>query len=356
MITLTGGDFKALIDAVSVFPTLGEFSDAGDVTLATRGGRLIATAHGVVFTWAYCKADGDLESPIAVDMRVLQSFAPLCANTLKVTLEAASGELRIKAGRHSDETQSKPGKAVPVKSVKKMREIVVTKAVAERAKYLADVAFADGSRAELSCVMMTTKGEAAACNQKTVAILNTGAKLDKNTAIPLALARAMKAKDRLYVSTSETVLKTANAVYSIPSPVKAQKDFPLKTLQAYGVQDRTDVAVCAGEKFAEALQVCASTLEPLSRLDIIIDVEIGEKYIRVGGTNSGTKFNTRLPFLKRMDAALFKLPLGEAKKVIPFMRGRTTISQAAHGDMLITMRDGFILFPAWTSPKKAKRR
>src|ERR1700739_2113624 len=82
---LTGKNFRALISAVSKFPTIGSFAGADVINLEVREGRAVATTCGIVLSRARVPADGELKL-IGLERRTVEAFAGICPETAKLSI------------------------------------------------------------------------------------------------------------------------------------------------------------------------------------------------------------------------------------------------------------------------------
>lgn len=349
--TLTGKDFKALITAVRRFPSVGSFAGAGVVNLTAVAGKLTATHLGVATARARVPVEGDL--PLTgVDERVVDGFAPLCADTSKVVLSREDNTLMIKCkDREVRPIVAEASAEHKIPSVKGMDGIEISEEIAPRIAYLSDVAHSDTSRAELCCVMLTADGEIIASSQTIIAVLK-GSKLSANVAVPLVLAKSLLKGDVLYPGPRETVVKTEIATYSMAAPVKAQAEFPIGKIKEFGKSKTSECAVVDGTKLAAALADCNSCLSKLAPLDIILDLTFGEK-LELSAANGPTVFRAPVPLLASKKEVKFRAPLTEIIKISAFLNeDKVVVARGEHGDMFMRLAVGWIWFPAWIEPKK----
>lgn len=345
-------DFKALIAAVCKHPSLGAFAGSDLVNFQVVNGQATAKTFGVVAARAAVSAEG-LMSLIGIDRRAIEEYAKLCGE--KSTLEISRDGNEIKFVCRERKLQLVVDtKVAPVKTpgTKNLPKIAISKAVAERVAYLADVAFNDSSRAELCCVMLTTDSLAIAVDQKTFAVLNIPGILANNLAVPLPLAKPLQDGDTLYIGERETIVRSGIGVYSMPSPVKAQKDFPLELIKKVGSMKREKAAVCEGEKLGNALNECAACVGGLSRTEVIVHLKSRGDSLSLTTTNGGAVFETAIPLLSCKGEFTFRVPLDSMRLTVPFFSKKVTLEQSERGDLFANVGNGWCLYPGWHESKK----
>lgn len=352
-LTIEVTDFKALVKAVSRFPSVGAFGGSDELNLSCHDDKLRAWTFGVVLSNARVSAHG-IAPLFAVDRRVIESFASICPEKGTVTFQLTDSELICSCKQRQISIARSEGHIYKLPVVKDVAPIKITRSMAERVVYLSSVALDDSTRAELACVMLT-KHSTIACNQKTVAVL-PGSKVGSNTALPLPLAKIIETGDVVYVGARETLVKSGIGTYSMASPVKAQKEFPLAAITAFKKAKRTEVAVCEADKFTTAITECATCLGQLARTEVISTLQTDGSRITLSSKNGGAKFEVSIPLvLEAKEATIFKLPLQGLIEIAPFMKGRVVLARGERGEVYVMIEDGWVMFPSWEARKKAKK-
>jgi hypothetical protein len=349
----SGHLFKVLIAAVQKFPSIGSFAGSEVVNISVADGKATATTFGTVLSRARVEAEGTLKL-IGINERDISSFASICTDTAKVTITPSEKSIVLKSRNREINTPVMEAQQYKMPTLKDTPSIPITKAIAGRVGYLAGVAFNDMSRPELCCVMLTSTGQAVACDQKTLAVLSASKVKHGNTAIPVTLAKALQVDDVLYIGSKETVLKSGIALYSMPSPIQAQKDFPLAQITEVGKQARTEVTAVDGEKLALVISECAVCLA--SRTEVVASITVAEGKIVLTAKNGGTVFSAPLsPLGVPSQDTVFRVPLDGIQHVLPFLTGKILLSSGRHGELFLGLEDaGWIMFPAWETRKKKK--
>lgn len=353
----TGRDFVAMIEAVTKFPSVGQFVGAEFVHLAINDGYAVACTFGVVQSRGRVPAAGVLKL-VGVDRRVIDSVAALCRGTANVKVYVVDKEIVFLTRGRKTKTAIAHGEHFKVPGVKDATEIKVTHSVTEKLVYLSDVAFNDSSRAELCCVMLTGKGEAVAFSQGTVAVLEAPKVKAGHVAVPLPLAKVVTVGDRLFIGPRQTVLKSGKAAtYVMPSPVKAQKDFPFAVVEKLRSEARNKSAVFDGRKLAEAIKECSLCLAGLARTEVIVRLMPSiEGKLQLWAKNGKAQFSTSLPAKVAAVSGEYAAPLNNLMHVAPFMSGKVTLSRGELGDMFLDVGDGWILFPGVVPVKRRKKK
>src|ERR1035437_7667400 len=265
---VVGADFKALIVAVSRFPTIGSFAGSDTISISAQDGKINASSFGVVLSKARVKADGVLPL-VGVDERALTAFAALCPDASKVYLEVVGKELVIKCRRELTVCLA-TGTDHKMASTKDMVGLAISEEMVKKVGYLAQLAFSDSSRAELCCVMLNGE-EAISCSPKIVASLKLKGMKGEKIPLPLALAKGLKAGDILYPGMQETILNSGIGRYSMPSVVKARTDYPLAAVSRLGKEIETKELILDGPKFLNAISECNSVLGSIARTEIVVN-------------------------------------------------------------------------------------
>jgi hypothetical protein len=359
-VTLLGVDFKAVVNAVRKFPSVGAFAGAGVINIQAAGGVLTATSIGVTLAVAQVAADGDM-GLVGVEERALDGFASLCKDSAKVVITAEEKGIVIRCRKEQMDTVVAVGQLHKPPVTDGITGIKLTETVAARVAYLSDLAFGDASRAELCAVMATSAngqaGRLMACSQKVIAVLK-GCKIDQNVAIPLALAKLAVTDDIIYPGPKKTVVKSGIATYSMPAPVAAQKHFPISTIMEFDTTDREEIASVDGVKLAAAIGDAQTCLGQVARTEIISDISIIGGKLELSANNGSSRFQVTRPLLSAVvDGVLFRCPLQELVHVSPFMTDKVTLSRGKHGDLFMAVPAGWVWMPAWvTGRKKAKKK
>jgi hypothetical protein len=246
------------------------------------------------------------------------------------------------------------GQRHKVAQLKDIEGLRISKEVASRVVYLSELAFSDSSRAELCCVMLSN-GQVMAANQNTIGLLKVSGGAG-SVAIPLTLAKILSPGDMLYAGTRETVVKSNGVVYTMPSPVKAQKEFPIAQIRQYGKQAREEIAFCLGSKLGEVVAECNTCLGSLARTAIRPRLSLNEDKLELTATNSGVKFRAVLPLLgTATKTQVFHVPLESIVHVAAFMGKKVSLAAGKHGELFLGVGDGFVMFPSWAENKKEKK-
>lgn len=354
MITLTGSSFKEVMTAVTRLPSLGSFAGSEQVNLSASEGVLTATTFGIVLARAKVSCTGDLEL-VATERRVLEAFAPFCPDTAKVSIQVENNEVLSKCRTHEVASAVATGNSYKMPSLKAMIGVKINAVAAKRIAYLSEVAFSDSSRGELCCVMLTAKGEAIACNQKTVAVLHvSGCKHEADIAIPLPLAKILESGDVLYVGAKQTAVKSGIALYSMPSVVKAQASFPLAAIRQYGKIAAVEMCAVSGIKLGNSAAECSACLGQVARTEVIVEFSLSAGKLTLEAVNGGARFKAVLTVGGESEAD-FRVPMDGLMQAIPFVSDKALFKQGPHGELFLGVSDGWIMFPAWEKAKKKKK-
>jgi hypothetical protein len=349
-VILSGKDYKFLIAAVTRFPSVGSFAGSETINLQAADGKLAATTFNMVLSRARVAVEGELPL-VGVNERTLAAFASVCSESAKVSITVSGKVISVRSRRREITTPILEGQKHKIPQLKDITGLKITKEIASRVVYLAEVAFTDSSRAELCCVMLASGGQAMACNQNSVGVLDISYK-GGAIAIPISLAKILQAGDTLYVGARETVVRSGGAVYSMSSPVKAQKEFPIALVKQYGKMAREEVATVSGVKLAEVVAECNTCLGALARTAVRPRLSVAEDKLEVSGTNSGVKFRAVLPLLgKAAREQVFHVPLESMVHVAAFLGKRVVLAAGKHGELFLRLDRGWVLFPAWVESK-----
>lgn len=353
--TFLGKDLKALIAGIGKFPSLGNFAGADLIHLQVSEGKATAYTFGIVLSKVQVPAEGKMLL-LGLDRRGVEGFVSICADAAKVILTKVDNQVAFASRGREALVPASTGQVYKSPLLKGISSIAVTKDLAERMNYLSEVALNDSSRAELCCVMLTPDKQAIACNQKTVALLKTGCKLEGNVAVPLALSRVASPGDQLFPGTKETTLRSGIATYSMPSSVRAQKEYPFGIVRDLAKQSRDELLAIDGQKFVTAITECATCLGQLSRTEVIVDMKIAGGKLDIRSTNGGVRFSTLVSVLTPDPAEVeFRAPLEGLKSVLPFIGEKVVFSRGKHGDLFLTVTRGWVLYPCWETKKGKKK-
>jgi hypothetical protein len=346
-ITVNGKDFKAIVSAATKFPILGGIAGSELVSLTAKNDILRASTLGTMLSQAKCVCVGT-DVGFAIDIRLLTSFASVCSELNDVvidvdqtiTLKSKNKEITaplIQAANH---------KMTPIKDLQYSCKLELTGALANQLNFLSALAFSDSSRAELCCVMLT-KVNAIACSQKAVAVLSS-IKADDNTALPLPIAKSLAAGDIVYVGPNETILRSGLGTYAIPSPVKAQAEFPVAAISSMLQTKETPLFDVQGSLFAAALAEADKCLSAIARTEITISIDLQPNDIVISGENGGAKYKANLP-VSVLGTGKIHLPLVEISEASAFMDDTVLhVSSGANGETILKIGNAWFLFPAWT--------
>lgn len=350
-VVLLGKDFKELIAAATRFPAgAGSFAGSELVHLSATGGTLVAVMAGLVLAKARTAVEGDL--PLcAMDERLAGSFAPLCPDTAKVYIWIDGSEIKITCRNREVKTPMRPGVVHRFPSLKDAEPIKISKEVAGKASFLSDIAYNDASKAELCCVFLTTAGEAMACSQKVAAVFKVPP-VPSNFALSLLLSKSLKLGDLLYIFKKEMVLRSGTSIYSVPCPVKAQNEFPLKTVRQFGKAESTAVATYDGIKLAAAISETLSCMGQVARTEVQAHVNISKEKLEIVARNSTAGYRTSIKPLAFEQEETLRVPLDALSAVTPFMEGKVQIAKGKSGEFILQLESGWALFPSWSEPKK----
>jgi hypothetical protein len=352
---LTAKAFKALVGAVTKYPNVGAFGGSEIISLRMGKGLAWASTMGVVLSKARVQAEGELEL-IGVDQRIIQPFASVCPGTGTVTLGIEENQLVARCGSREIMAALCPGqehKLPAMKDVGGVEQFNVTKELAAKVGYLAEVAFSDSSRPELCAVMLAGDGRAMAVSQKTVAVFQLQNNGVGKVALPLPLAKGLDEKCEVWVSEKETLVRVGEtggvvvAWYVMPSPTKAQNEFPVAAVDQFGATGRDPVVTCKGKQLVGAVEECDACLGQVSRTGMVLKLEAGKGKIQLSSQNGTAKFRAVIKGydIQREDAELL-LPMEELVHVIPFLQQeeQVTLSTGKNGGMFISFREGWCMF------------
>jgi hypothetical protein len=345
--TVSAVEFKSAIAAVTKFPSAGAFGGSEMVGVQVSKGQMTLSSQGVVLSQVTLDAQGDLEL-VGIDERALASFASVCRKK-DIVFEIDKGIATLSSGRVLKVATSVVSPHT-LPDVKNVPTLEISSILAAKTAILAGVAYNDTSRPELTCVFLTTDGRAIAVDQKAFAVLSFGkTKMKNHVALPLALAKALEAGTIVYPAVEQTVIKTGRAFHCMPSPVAAQKNFPLTLVDqcaAHKAKAET-VATCNGKKFVEVLADANSCLNAVARTEIELQVRNGKKGIVFEGQNGGAMFRAVVPSTMSGLAFDLSLPL---ERVIAATRAfsdakEVKLAVGPNGETFVICNDEWNLFP-----------
>lgn len=341
----SGKEFKRLISAVSKYPSIGNFAGADLINLEVVDGRATATTFGVVLSRARVPAEGEL-ALVGLERRTVEAFAGICPDSAKLTISRnGTKEVLIKFKGREISPPVLDGQRHKIPAIKGVGGIKITTKLAERLAYLSSMAYNDSSKPELCCVLLSAAGRAMAANQRAVGCMRSP-RLPGSVAAPLPLARALGAGDVLFAGTKETLVKSGCAVYSMPSPTRAQKDFPVEMILGFGKVAKTPLASCSGPKFVSAVTECASCLGQLARTEVAADIQLANGKMTITASNGGAKFQAALPVQCEQEATV-KVPLESLVQVMPFVTEKVNLAVNKTGDVFLDLDVGWAMFPCW---------
>ncbi len=344
---IQGADFKAVIAAVSRFPCIGAFVDSDKVNIVISGGVLQASTFGVVVSRAEVPAEGDIEL-CGTDERTVVPYASAVVGTSPVTMLSDGKTIKLKTRNRELTLGTLAGRNNEIPKIKGAT-LKVTPEVAEKLGYLSEIAMSDQSKPQLCCVMVNG-GKLMAVNQKSVAQLScdisghTG-----RTALPVALLTGLKKGDVLTVGT-DTVLKSGIGVYCMPSPLEAQKSFPIETVDKIGKQEKQQIAGIDGDKLQSALEECATCLGNVSRTEVLATLNFKLGKLILTAQNGGVIFKRVIPVETSATEASMILPLEEALHAAPMFKGQNVRAfQGKNNEAFLSFDGGWVMFPTWSA-------
>ena len=345
-VKLTGTDFKALVSALNRFPALGSFAESEVVSFRASQDKAIATSLGTVLTRAAVPAQGDF--PLTgIDSRYLASASAITREASNVTISLDNQVVTIKAGTNELTVAAATGQDHKFPSLKTIQPLTFNKHASQSIQYLAAIAFADNTRPELGCVYLTDDGRAVAVNQKTNAVLRLGA-AQRATAVPVAVAKILVEGDKLYCGELETIVRSGIAYYVVPSPVAAQKNFPIVAIDQYGAVQKSPVATCTCKHLAQALLDCKASLTAVTRTEVIVRLLSSQTGLELAAESGGAKFRAKIKATIKLEAELFA-PLEEIIHIAPFLDNDQSVmlSRGTNGELFINFPDGYVMHPAY---------
>lgn len=345
---VNGAAFKLLIDAVKRFPSVGGFvgSDLINLQVSKDGTKLQASTFGVVVSRGTVDAVGEMPL-IAVDERALIPFAGLCDSKSNVVIKVSDKVVQFRTRNREITSANVTGQDHQIPPLKGIVPLIISETVAVSIAYLAQIAMNDSSRPELNCVMLSN-GDAMASDQKAVVSLKLAVPYTGRTALPVPIAKAIRAGDRLYSGAKETILISGIGQHAMPSPVRAQKEFPVSKIASLSALEKTGIAVIAGDKLKSALEECGACLGNIARNEVVVKLAFKNGELELSAQNGGIKFRRMVTVKEKMAADVY-LPLEESLNAAALMNEKLiTVSQGTNGATFLSFKSGWALFPKWT--------
>ena len=354
-IVFSVADFKALVAAVTKYPNVGAFAESEVVSISIANSIVTAVASGMVLARVrVASAEGTTAvDPIGVSGKDMAAFASVCPEgKAAVKMWAEGNEVLFVCGNREFRTPLAAYKKYPVPVLKDLPAINVTKPVADAANYLSGLAFADTSRAELCCVLFTAAGQAIACDQRTLAVLKSPKLKAGTVAVPVTLAKALSTGDTLYVGPKDTVVKSGGmAEYSMPTLVKAQKEFPLAKILEIGKLPRKVIVSVDGAKLGAAVTECATALA--ARTETVSTLSVVGQNVTLRARNGGATYRQDFKAAgAATEPASFTMPLESVVNTVPFLTGKVDLSRGINGELFFESEGGWIQFSFWKEKKK----
>ena len=353
-IIIVGKEFKKLVSAVTLFPSIGSFGGSELVNLHVKGGWATATTFGVVLSMAKVPATGEL-SLLGINERDMKSVASICTDADQIRIDVDKHVTIHFRGREIITPLSK-GTAHTLPAIED--PFNVSKEVADKLTYLARVAFGDSSKPELCGVLLAGGGRAMACSQKAIAVLDyNGSKVANRVALPVPLAKILKAGDVVSCGAKETVVKRGRVWYCMPSPVRAQKEFPVEQVLAFEKTVKDPLVTCSGVKLAMGFDECQVCLSNVSKNEVKVLLTVADGKLALSSENGGVKFKTVVKAAACADGEVM-IPLEEMLLVGEFVGEQHDIEITRgrkNGEVFIAFNGGWAMFPAYTTPKKKRR-
>lgn len=316
---IKASDFKALVDAVSKFPSIGGFSDSDTVNIAVADGvASVSIVGGVVSSFASIEATGMLPV-IGLNDKLINGFANLCAGDSLVTIEVANKEIILRC-KHERAVQPfkkgvihLPPDGATVEGVVKLP---VTENIAAQMAYLASFAFGDQVQPELYCVYVHPSGHMLSFALSVGGVVKVAIKSKTGSAIPLPIAKELQKGDVLYAGTRQTVVQSGKSCYTMPTPVEASAKFPAQMLLNFGKIPRNVIVECSEAALADAARKFSVCLGSLSRDEIVVRATIKDGRFELFAENAGVRYSTSVRGAVCLVDAVFYLPLNDLSKVM----------------------------------------
>ena len=347
-ITVNAGMFKRALSAATRFPILGGIAGSELVTLTVKNNTLRLSTFGTMLSQAKCECVGP-DTGLAVDIRLISSFASVCSESDDMTINVDATVTFKCKNREVTAPFTTPviHKMTAVKDLKYTAKLELTDSIAKQLSFLSALAFSDSSRAELCCVMLTPD-HAIACSQKAIAVL-TCATASSNTALPLPIARALVKEDTVFVGPTETLLKSGIGTYAIPSPVKAQAEFPVAAIDSMFLSATKPAFSIKGTTLAAGLSEADKCLTAVARTEIVVSLELKNNELSIYGENGGAKYRATIPVANATMDVKLRLPLVEIMSASAFMdAGELTVEIGSKGETILKIGNAWFLFPAWS--------
>lgn len=343
---IAGADFKAVIAAVSRFPTIGTFVDSDKVNIVIANGVLQASTFGVVVSRAEVPAEGDVEL-CGTDERTVVPYASTVVGQSPVTMVSDGKTIRLRTRNREIMLGSLKGRNNEIPEVSGAM-LKVTDDVGKKLGYLSEIAMSDQSKPQLCCVMVAAD-KLMAVNQKCVAVLDCKVPEHKGkTALPVPLLNQLKKGDVLTVG-ENTVLKSGIGLYCMPSPTAAQESFPVDTVEKIGKQKKEQIAAIVGDRLVSAFEECATCLGNVSRTEMVTTLTFKKGKMELVAQNGGVQFRRVIAVDVTQEATMI-LPLEEALHAIPMLKDKDIrVFRGANGEAFLSFKDGWAMFPTFNN-------
>lgn len=345
---IEGGNFKAVIAAVSRFPTIGTFVDSDKVNIVIANGVLQASTFGVVISRAEVPAEGEIEL-CGTDERTVVPYASAVVGQSPVLMVSDGKTIKLRTRNREIMLGSLVGRNNEIPKVKGAT-LKITDDVGKKLGYLSEIAMSDQSKPQL-CAVMVSAEKLMAVNQKAVAVLDCKIPEHKGkTALPVPLLSQLKKGDVLTVGES-TLLKSGIGLYCMPSPTAAQESFPVEAVEKLGKQKKDQIAGVVGDRLVSALEECSTCLGNVSRTEMVTTLNFKKGKMELIAQNGGVVFRRIVAVDISLEASLI-LPLEEALHSIPMIQGKDVrIFSGQNGEAFISFDDGWLMFPTWDGAK-----
>lgn len=350
---IKASDFKALVDAVSKFPSIGGFSDSDTVNLVVANGvASVSIVGGVVSSFASVEASGAMPV-IGLNDKLINGFANLCAGESLVNIEVIKNRIVLRCKHERAVQPYKKGVAHAPPDVAKIEGAVklpVTETIAAQMAYLASFAFGDQVQPELYCVYVHPSGHMLSFALSVGGVVKVAIKSKTGSAIPLPLAKELQKGDTLYAGTRHTVVYSGKSCYTMPTPVEASAKFPADMLLNFAKIPQTKVVECSEAALADAARkvlVCIGSLS--SRDEIAVRAAIKDGRFELSGKSAGVSYSTVIRGASCLVDAVFYLPLIELSKVMETSGTDTQMSIAVGKvgkEVFLVFESSWIVFAA----------
>jgi hypothetical protein len=352
--SVAGKDLKALVTALTRFPSIGAFAGSELIHFRVGKGFLQASSMGVVISRARIQAKGQTPC-VAVDSRALGNFTSGFPDNCRVTIDVDENSLAFSHNDRQIKTALIVGQqhSIPkMMGVEGVIEVDVTAEIAERVGYLAGIAYNDNSRPEVNCVLLAGDGRAMAMNQKAVAVLkchNGG--VSSRVALPVPLAQVLVAGDMVWAGPKETVVRSGICRYCMPTPTKAQKSFPVESIDQFAKTEREVVCTCNGQQLKDCVSECSSILSQLARTEVVVSLTIGPGKLELFAKNAGVEYRGAVGLKTSKLETDLTVPLEEMTHIAQFLPDEVTLSRGKNGETFVSCKDGWAMVPRFKPGK-----